>query len=293
MTWRQLAATVEESQAESLSDWFMGQGALSVGFDDAGDQPLFEPPPGETPLWQRTKVTALFEGDVDGEAIALVARRQFGERILDWDSVVIEDQVWERAWMEHFKPMQFGQRLWICPTGYEPPDPTAVNVILDPGLAFGTGTHPTTALCLEWLEGLDLAGQTLLDYGCGSGILAVAALKLGADSAHGIDIDPQALTASQDNAQKNGVEGMLTLGFPDNAGLPAADVVVANILAGPLVELAGEILARLKPGGRLALSGILAEQANTVKAAYEAEVEFSPVRQREDWAILSGVKRAG
>ena len=133
MTWRQLAATVEESQAESLSDWFMGQGALSVGFDDAGDQPLFEPPPGETPLWQITKVTALFEGDVDGEAIALVARRQFGERILDWDSVVIEDQVWERAWMEHFKPMQFGQRLWICPTGYEPPDPTAVNVILDPG----------------------------------------------------------------------------------------------------------------------------------------------------------------
>ena len=293
MTWRQLAATVEESQAESLSDWFMGQGALSVGFDDAGDQPLFEPPPGETPLWQRTKVTALFEADVDGEAIALVARRQFGERILDWDSVVIEDQVWERAWMEHFKPMQFGQRLWICPTGYEPPDPTAVNVILDPGLAFGTGTHPTTALCLEWLEGLDLAGQTLLDYGCGSGILAVAALKLGADSAHGIDIDPQALTASQENAQKNGVEGMLTLGFPDDAGLPAADVVVANILAGPLVELAGEILARLKPGGRLALSGILAEQANTVKAAYEAEVVFSPVRQREDWAILSGVKRAG
>ena len=293
MTWRQLAATVEESQAESLSDWFMGQGALSVGFDDAGDQPLFEPPPGETPLWQRTKVTALFEADVDGEAIALVARRQFGERILDWDSVVIEDQVWERAWMEHFKPMQFGQRLWICPTGYEPPDPTAVNVILDPGLAFGTGTHPTTALCLEWLEGLDLAGQTLLDYGCGSGILAVAALKLGADSAHGIDIDPQALTASQDNAQQTGVEGMLTLGFPDGAGLPAADVVVANILAGPLVELAGEILARLKPGGRLALSGILADQANTVKAAYEAEVVFSPVRQREDWAILSGVKRAG
>lgn len=293
MTWRQLAATVEESQAESLSDWFMGQGALSVGFDDAGDQPLFEPPPGETPLWQRTKVTALFEADVDGEAIALVARRQFGERILDWDSVVIEDQVWERAWMEHFKPMQFGQRLWICPTGYEPPDPTAVNVILDPGLAFGTGTHPTTALCLEWLEGLDLAGQTLLDYGCGSGILAVAALKLGADSAHGIDIDPQALTASQENAQKNGVEGMLTLGFPDDAGLPAADVVVANILAGPLVELAGEILARLKPGGWLALSGILADQANTVKAAYETEVEFSPVRQREDWAILSGVKRAG
>ena len=293
MTWRQLAATVEESQAESVSDWFMGQGALSVGFDDAGDQPLFEPPPGATPLWQRTKVTALFEGDVDGEAIGLATRRQFGERILDWDSVIIEDQVWERAWMEHFKPMQFGRRLWICPTGYEPPDPAAVNVILDPGLAFGTGTHPTTALCLEWLESLDLAGQTVLDYGCGSGILAVAALKLGAVSAHGIDIDPQALTASRDNAEKNGVESRLTLGFPGDADVPAADVVVANILAGPLVELAGDILARLKPGGQLALSGILAEQVETVKAAYAAAVEFSPVRQREDWAILSGVKRAG
>lgn len=291
MTWRQLAATVEESHAESVSDWFMGQGALSVGFDDAGDQPLFEPPPGETPLWQRTKVTALFERDVDGEAIALAARRQFGERILDWDSVIIEDQVWERAWMEHFKPMQFGRRLWICPTGYEPPDPAAVNVILDPGLAFGTGTHPTTALCLEWLEGLDLAGKTVLDYGCGSGILAVAALKLGAVSAHGIDIDPQALTASRDNAEKNGVESRLTLGFPGDADVPAADVVVANILAGPLVELAGDILARQKPGRQLALSGILAEQAETVKAAYAAAVEFSPVRQREDWAILSGVKR--
>jgi ribosomal protein L11 methyltransferase len=291
--WRQLAATVEESQAESVSDWFTAQGALSVGFDDAGDQPLFEPPPGETPLWQRTKVTALFEGDIDGDAIRLSALNDFGDRLLDWNSEIIEDQVWERAWMEHFKPMRFGNRLWICPTGYEPPEPTAVNVILDPGLAFGTGTHPTTALCLEWLEGLDLASRTVLDYGCGSGILAVAALKLGASSAHGIDIDPQALTASQDNAQKNGVEGRLTLSFPGDQGLPLADVVVANILAGPLVELAGDILSRLKPGGHLALSGILAEQAESVRVAYAAEVVFEPVRQSEDWAILSGVKRSG
>jgi ribosomal protein L11 methyltransferase len=291
--WRQLATTVEASQAESVSDWFMAQGALSVGFDDAGDQPLFEPPPGETPLWQRTKVTALFEGDVDGDAIRLSALNHFGERLLDWDSVIMEDQVWERAWMEHFKPMPFGRRLWICPTGYEPPEPAAVNVILDPGLAFGTGTHPTTALCLEWLDGLDLTGRTVLDYGCGSGILAVAAMKLGAASAHGIDIDPQALTASRENAQKNGVEGRLTLGFPGDPKWAAADVVVANILAGPLVELADDILSRLKPGGQLALSGILAEQAESVRTAYEAEVVFEPVRHREDWAILSGVKRSG
>ena len=289
--WRQLAATVEESLAEPLSDWFMAEGALAVSLDDAGDQPLFEPPPGETPLWHLTRVTALFEGDIDEAPIAAAARDRFGGRILAWGSAVIEDQPWERAWLEHFKPMRFGRRLWICPTGYEPPEPGAVNVILDPGLAFGTGTHPTTALCLGWLEGKDLNGGTVLDYGCWSGILAIAALKLGAAAAHGIDIDPQALTASAENARKNGVEARLTLGYPAAPPPPPADVVVANILSGPLVELAGDILARLRPGGRLALSGILAEQAGTVRAAYADAVDFDPVGQREGWAILTGVKR--
>lgn len=289
--WRQLAATVEETLAEPLSDWFMDAGALSVSLDDAGDQPLFEPPPGTTPLWRLTRVTALFAGDIDEAPIAAAARARFGGQILAWDSTVLEDQPWERAWMEHFQPMRFGRRLWICPTGFEPPDPEAVNVILDPGLAFGTGTHPTTALCLDWLESLDLAGRTVLDYGCGSGILAVAALKLGAAAAHGIDIDPQALTASAENARKNGVEPGLTLGYPSDPSLPPADVVVANILSGPLVALAADILARLKPGGRLALSGLLTEQADTVRAAYADAVAFDPVGQREDWAILTGVKR--
>ncbi len=169
-TWRQLAATVEETLAEPLSDWFMDQGALSVSLDDAGDQPLFEPPPGATPLWRLTRVTALFPGDSDVAPIAAAARERFGGQILAWDDTVLQDQPWERAWMEHFQPMRFGRRLWICPTGFEPPEPDAVNVILDPGLAFGTGTHPTTALCLDWLDSLDLAGQTVLDYGCGSGI---------------------------------------------------------------------------------------------------------------------------
>ncbi len=291
--WRQLSVTVEESLAESLSDWFMANGALSVGFDDAGDQPLFEPPPGETPLWRNTRVTALFEGEVDAEALSLEVRRHFDQGILGLDSSVVEDQPWERVWMEHFKPMRFGRRLWICPTGFEPPEPAAINVILDPGLAFGTGTHPTTALCLEWLDSLDLAGLSVLDYGCGSGILAVAALKLGARSAEGIDIDPQALTASADNARKNAVEERLTLAYPaDVRGEPAA-VVVANILAGPLVVLADAILGRLKPGGHLALSGILAEQADQVRAAYAEQVDFDPVRLREEWAILTGVKRRG
>ena len=291
--WRQLSATVDQSQADSLADWFMEHGALSVSFDDAADQPLFEPPPGETPLWQQTRVTALFEDGVEVELVAAGLKAHFGDRIAGCESTVVEDQVWERAWLEHFRPMRFGRRLWICPTGFEPPEPSAVNVVLDPGLAFGTGTHPTTALCLEWLDGLDLAGKTLTDVGCGSGILAIAALKLGAASAHGIDIDPQALTASADNARKNAVEDRLTLGYPADEPQPPADVVVANILAGPLVELADDILRRLKPGGHLALSGLLADQAATVQAAYANLITFDPVGVKEEWAILTGRKRAG
>lgn len=289
--WRQLSATVAAALAEPVADWFLARGALSVSFDDAGDQPLFEPLPGETPLWQQTRVTALFEADIDTAGLEAGARRAFDGQITTWDSATLEDQVWERAWLEHFRPMRFGRRLWICPSGFAPPEPDAVNVMLDPGLAFGTGTHPTTALCLEWLDGLDLAGRRVLDYGCGSGILAVAALKLGAAQAQGVDIDPQALIASEDNARKNGVASRLMLGQPDGRPLASADVVVANILAGPLVALADAILAPLRPGGRLALSGLLAEQAAEVEAAYADRVAFAPARLREEWALLSGVKR--
>ena len=289
--WRQLSATVAAALAEPVADWSLARGALSVSFDDAGDQPLFEPLPGETPLWQQTRVTALFEADIDTAGLEAGARRAFDGQIAAWDSATLEDQVWERAWLEHFRPMRFGRRLWICPSGFAPPEPGAVNVMLDPGLAFGTGTHPTTALCLEWLDGLDLAGRRVLDYGCGSGILAVAALKLGAAQAQGVDIDPQALIASEDNARKNGVASRLMLGQPDGRPLASADVVVANILAGPLVALADAILAPLRSGGRLALSGLLAEQAAEVEAAYADRVAFAPARRREEWALLSGVRR--
>jgi ribosomal protein L11 methyltransferase len=291
--WRQLAATVDESRAEPLSDLFLNLGAVSVGFEDAGDQPLFEPKPGETPLWQKTKVVALFEADVDEDRVRAGVNAQFGGHLLGWESTVLEDQVWERAWLEYFKPMSFGRRLWICPSGFEPPEPEAVNVWLDPGLAFGTGTHPTTALCLEWLDGQDLNGKTVLDYGCGSGILAIAALRLGAAGAYGVDIDPQALTASADNARKNGVEAGLTLAYPKDLPAVQADVLLANILAGPLVELAEDIVERLRPGGLLALSGILGTQADEVRRAYAARIDFAPVVCREDWALLAGVKRTG
>jgi ribosomal protein L11 methyltransferase len=291
--WRQMAATADEALAEPLSDFFMELGAVSVGFEDAGDQPLFEPKPGETPLWQKTKVIALFEEEADGAAIEQAVLAEFGRKLAGWEHTILEDQAWERAWLEHFKPMQFGRRLWICPTGFEPPEPEAVNVILDPGLAFGTGTHPTTALCLEWLDGQDLAGKTVIDYGCGSGILTVAALKLGAAGAYGVDIDPQALTASADNARKNGVEAGLALGYPKDLPPKPADLLVANILASPLVELAGNITAHLRPGGHLALSGILATQVDQVRRAYESRIEFAPPRFLEDWALLSGVRLAG
>jgi len=288
--WRQLAATVDQSLAEEVSDWFVGQGALSVSLDDAGDQPLFEPPPGETPLWNLTKVTGLYEEETFPEGLEILARKVFGAQIVQWSESTLDDQVWERAWMEHFQPMQFGKRLWICPSGFEPPEPDAVNILLDPGLAFGTGTHPTTALCLRWLDSLAWRGDTVLDFGCGSGILAVAALRLGASKAIGIDIDPQALTATRDNALKNGVEARLECLEASQSASEVCDVVVANILAGPLVELSPRILNHLKPGGRLALSGILEDQAATVRSAYESTVTFEPDEVLDGWVILKGTR---
>jgi ribosomal protein L11 methyltransferase len=291
--WRQFAVTIDPARAEPLSDLFSALGAVAVGFEDAGDQPLFEPKPGETPLWQKTRVTALFEPDAEERLVRAQVEAEFGAA-LGWEASVLEDRAWERAWLEHFRPMAFGQRLWVCPSGFEPPAPGAVNVWLDPGLAFGTGTHPTTALCLEWLDGQGLAGKTVVDYGCGSGILAIAALKLGAARAYGVDIDPQALAASADNARKNGVEARLELCYPQD--LPKgvrADVALANILAGPLVELADRLAGLVRPGGALALSGLLAEQAETVLRAYQPRFEFAPLATREEWALLAGAKRAG
>ncbi|MGL5738761.1 MAG: 50S ribosomal protein L11 methyltransferase, partial [Plesiomonas shigelloides] len=204
----------------------------------------------------------------------------------------LEDKDWEREWMDNFHPMRFGQRLWICPSWREVPEPEAVNVMLDPGLAFGTGTHPTTALCLEWLDGLDLVGKTVVDFGCGSGILAIAALKLGAARAVGIDIDPQAITASRDNAERNGVSDRLELYLPkDQPQDLLGDVVVANILAGPLRELAPLISVLPKSGGHLGLSGILESQAESVADAYREKFVLDPIAEREEWCRITGIAR--
>jgi ribosomal protein L11 methyltransferase len=262
MAWHQLSVVTDEQTAPELSDFFSELGAVSVTYSDAEDEPVYEPAIDQTQIWSNTRVTALFELDADPDVVqTLVANQFIGQPLRQWQVEVIQDQAWERAWMEHFQPMQFAGKLWVCPSGQEVHESGQVCMTLDPGLAFGTGTHPTTALCLEWLAGHDLTGKVMIDYGCGSGILAVAALLLGAEHAHGVDIDPQALTATQYNAEKNQVLGRISYCLPEQFRVADADVVVANILAKPLIELSATIASLVRPGGQLILSGILNEQA--------------------------------
>lgn len=281
------------AQAEELGDALIENGAVSVTFQDTHDNPVFEPLPGETRLWGDTDVIGLFDAETEmQDVIAGLEQHPLLGASFHHKIEQIEDKDWEREWMENFHPMRFGQRLWICPSWRDVPDPHAVNVMLDPGLAFGTGTHPTTAMCLSWLDGLDLAGKTVIDFGCGSGILAIAALKLGAAKAIGIDIDPQAIQASRDNAERNGVSERLSLYLPheqpDNL---SADVVVANILAGPLRELAPLISVLPISGGHLGLSGVLASQASGVCEAYEDKFTLDPVAEKEEWCRITGIRR--
>lgn len=293
MPWIQLKLNTTGAQAEAIGDVLMESGSVSITFMDSHDTPVFEPLPGETRLWGDTDVMALYDAETDMTTV--IAQLQQSP-LLGNDFVhkieQLEDKDWEREWMDNFHPMRFGQRLWICPSWREVPEPKAVNVMLDPGLAFGTGTHPTTALCLEWLDGLDLVGKTVVDFGCGSGILAIAALKLGAARAVGIDIDPQAITASRDNAERNGVSDRLELYLPkDQPQDLLGDVVVANILAGPLRELAPLISVLPKSGGHLGLSGILESQAESVADAYREKFVLDPIAEREEWCRITGIAR--
>jgi ribosomal protein L11 methyltransferase len=293
MPWIQIKINTTGADAEALGDLLMEQGAVSVTFQDTHDTPVFEPLPGETRLWGDTDAIGLFDAETDmAEVITLLEQDPLLGKGFRHKIEQIEDKDWEREWMENFHPMRFGQRLWICPSWRDVPDPNAVNVMLDPGLAFGTGTHPTTALCLSWLDGLDLQGKTVIDFGCGSGILAIAALKLGAAQAIGIDIDPQAIQASRDNAERNGVSDRLSLYLPHQQPADlSADVVVANILAGPLRELAPLISALPKSGGHLGLSGILASQAESVSEAYAERFALDPVAEKEEWCRITGICR--
>jgi len=292
MSWLQIRLAITPDQAEALEDQLLDLGAVSVTFMDAEDQPIFEPDLGTTPLWSHTHLLALFESDTDADALLAHLQLLRGGELPEHQVEGIEEQDWERSWMDNFQPMRFGRRLWIVPSWHVAPEPDAVNLLLDPGLAFGTGTHPTTALCLEWLDAQSLNGQSLLDFGCGSGILAIAGLLLGAAHAVGTDIDTQALEASRDNAQRNGIaEERFALYLPEQLPQEPADVVVANILAGPLVSLAPQITALVKPAGRLALSGILAEQAEEMRAAYADAFELDPTAEKDGWVRISGTRR--
>jgi ribosomal protein L11 methyltransferase len=262
-------------------------GASSITFVDRGDEPVLEPKLGEVRLWSDTLVRALFEKSSDAARNLNRLATTLGPHITQTARVrAVEDQVWERAWLTGWKSLRFGRRLWVCPRAADAPDdPTAIVVRLDPGLAFGTGTHPTTALCLQILDSMDLAGRTLIDYGCGSGILGVAALKLGASHVVAVDIDPQALIATRDNAARNEVASGITVRGIE-APLPSAYCVVANILAGPLIELAPILTAACEAGGHLLLSGLLKTQAYSVKAAYAPGFDMVQVIERDEWCCI-------
>jgi ribosomal protein L11 methyltransferase len=290
MPWQQFSLDVPGDQAEAVAAVLDAAGALSVTILDAADEPLLEPLPGETPLWQSTRIVALFEPGTDPQPLQQTLRGLLEMPALQLQVEQLDDRDWSTTWRDSFGAMCFGRRLWVCPVGEDPAQPDAVVVHLDPGLAFGTGTHATTALCLEWLDAHPPAGMSVIDYGCGSGILAIAAHKLGADSVVAVDIDPQALQATRENGLRNHIHARLAVMFPQDLDTGPVDVVLANILANPLIERAAALAGLVKQGGYIVLTGILAEQAEEVTAAYRQWFDFSAPVQREEWTLLAGMR---
>jgi len=287
MAWLQLKIPSSPALAASIEDALLACGALAITFSDNADQPILEPGLGETPLWRDTGITALFNADVNTQQINQHLAQTIANYTASHHWEIVEDKDWEREWMQRYHPIHCGGDLWICPSWRTPPEPDAVNVLLDPGLAFGTGTHPTTLMCLQWLAKVDVSGSTVIDYGCGSGILGIAALKRGAGQVIAVDIDPQALLATRANAERNGIAGDRIATFlPESAPQQTASLVFANILAGPLVMLAPQLLSLTAPGGQLCLSGILASQGETVLAAYSQQCQVLNRHQQDQWLQL-------
>lgn len=295
MSWIQIRAHISADQVELVEDSLLALGSLAVTLQDDADQPILEPELGTMPVWDKTQIVGLFPASQDSDELLLGLQQmmQAANKSLPQCKVeIVEDKDWERAWMDNFHPMQFGDRLWVCPSWREPEDASAVNLMLDPGLAFGTGTHPTTSLCLQWLDKNVDGSELILDYGCGSGILGIAGLLLGSDKMIGVDNDQQAIIATQQNAERNEItEDQYQVYLPENTPSFESDITVANILAGPLMTLAESIAALTKTGGKLALSGILAEQAQQVSDIYQQWFDMEPAVQLEDWVLLQGTKR--
>lgn len=292
MSWLQLKIETTKADAPTYEALLEEVGAAAILMEDSADQPLLEPPPGAQPLWDATRVVGVFTVDSEVDAVVEFLEARLGHPLPAHRIEVLEDKDWVRAWMDHYHPMCFGERLWVVPSWTPPPRPDAINLLLDPGLAFGTGTHPTTALCLEWLDSLDLKDKVILDYGCGSGILAVAALLLGAREAYCVDLDPQALTATRSNATHNKVDDRVHVFMPDELPDITADVVVANILAGPLAMLAPALASHSRSGTVIALSGIIQPQVAELKQVYGEWFDMDGLAiKEEDWCRLSGRHR--
>jgi len=296
MPWMQLRVNSSRQHAPAVEQALLANNCLAVTLEDNADQPIFEPELGETPLWQETRVTGLFEAETDtATLLSRVNSHVQNNTGMPLDSAawhLLEDKDWEREWMSHYHPIQCADNLWICPSWTPPPNPKAVNLMLDPGLAFGTGTHPTTFLCLQWLAQQPLSGCSAIDYGCGSGILGIAALLLGADNVCGTDIDPQAILATRENVQRNGLlSTQFPVSFPERCPSTPVDLILANILAGPLVDLAPSLCKLLKPGGKICLSGILASQEQSLVSAYESDIGIDNVATKEEWICVTGTKR--
>ena len=289
MPWIQFTVSSDEAHARQLGDALIANGAQAVTYRDGKDAPIFEPGPGEIQLWNHTLVTGLFDADYDiTDLVTRLRQVSYLGPDFAYKTDPLEDKDWEREWMDNFKPIQFADNLWVVPSWHQAPDPEAANILLDPGMAFGTGTHPTTSLCLQWLAKQDLRGKTVVDFGCGSGILGIAALKLGAARCVGIDIDRQALIATRDNAERNGVAANFDVYLPTEQPTLSADLVVANVLAGPLQELAEVILGYVGESGLLCMSGILNRQAQDVMDAYQPMIKFNDIAEEKEWVMLNG-----
>ena len=298
--WPKVSVSATPSTVELLEHWLFTAGAVSVTLQDQNDQPILEPAPGEIPLWDEITLVGLFaqaQNPDDLHGALQLAAYSAQLPLPDYKVSILADAVWERAWMDNYQPMQFGPALWVCPSHKPPPEPTAVIVHLDPGLAFGTGTHATTAQCLDWLgrkTGITrtpLKGKTVIDYGCGSGVLAIAAAKLGAQAVYAVDIDDQALIATRQNADDNGVLDKLIISHPEQLNIDVVDVIIANILFEPLTSLSDRFAGLLPTGGTLLMSGILEDQVEQLAMSYTTWFEIEPATARNGWALITAARR--
>ena len=294
MPWLQLQYRVNRVIADSVGDALEQCGALAVSNENAGEDEFFEVAFPGTPGWQQVLVTGMFEASADSDFIRESVQKQVPvDEVLTFEATTLFDQDWERAWMDSFKPLRVGDNMWVCPTGYEPPEPGATNILLDPGLAFGTGGHPTTGMCLDWISSAEIDGKSVLDYGCGSGILGIAAALRGAGHVDCVDIDPLATAATMENARRNGVSTSVRSLSPGDLDTDLmADIVIANILCEVIVRLAPALRHALREDGVLLLSGILDKQVEDVRAGFGSGIEFE-IRQRDQWCLMIGNIKVG